>query len=59
MNLKSYSVETDYKYGKLVYLTKAKNGKGALKNMANNSSDFNNILKNVDSDNMTIAVERL
>ena len=60
MNKKSFSVETTYnKYAKMVYLTKAKNGKQALENLITNSSDFNNILTNTESNNMTIKIEHL
>ena len=52
-------METTYKYGKMTYLTKAKNGKQALKNLITNSSDFNNILSDSESNDMSIKIEHL
>lgn len=57
--LKSFSVETEYKYGKAIFLTKAKNGKEALKNLINYSCDYQQLLKDSDSNNMQISVEHL
>ena len=60
MNKKSFSVETTYSgHAKMTYLTKAKNGKQALENLLINSSDFNNILSNSESNNMSIKIEHL
>lgn len=59
MNEKSFSLETTYAHGKMTFLTKAKNGKQALESLIINSSDFNNILRDSESNNMSIKIEHL
>jgi aspartate/glutamate racemase len=59
IRLKSFSVETTTIYGKLIYLTKARCGRDALKNLITNSCDFNQIMTNKESNNMTIKIEHL
>jgi len=55
--LKAFSVETSSKFGKLIFLTKAKNGREALKSMVSKSCDFNKLMGQTESNNITIKVE--
>jgi hypothetical protein len=57
--LKSFSVETTTRYQVLVFLTKAKNGKEALKNLICKSNDFRLALGTSESNNMIIKIEHL
>ena len=54
--MKSFCIETIYEYGKASFLTKAKNGKEALLSLINHSSDYKDILRKRDSDNMIVIV---
>jgi len=56
--LKTFSVITNYNYGRNTFLTKGRNGKEAILNLFNHSSDFENI-NDSDTNNMIIIVEHL
>lgn len=56
--MKTYIIETETKYGKYVFLTKANNGKDALNNLIQNSCDFKSIVGKQESDNMTICIKQ-
>lgn len=56
--MKTYEIETETKYGKYIFLTKANNGKDALNNLIQNSCDFKNIITKQDSDNMVIHIKQ-
>jgi MFS superfamily sulfate permease-like transporter len=54
--MKSFCIDTIYKYGKASFFTKANNGKEALLSLIEQSQDYKQILHKRDSDNMIIIV---
>lgn len=57
--LKAFSVETYTERGKYIFLTKAINGKDAVKQLITKSCDFKHILGNTESNNITIKIKHL
>ncbi len=57
--MKGFRVVTTTKNGKYVFLTNARCGKGAVRNLLTHSGDFKHILGMVESDRMTIKVNPL
>lgn len=57
--LKTFQVETTTDLGKLMYLTKSRNGKEALKNLIERSGDYKYILRDTDSNNMQITIRHI
>lgn len=51
-----FEIITNTNSGRYTFLTKAKNGKGALLNLIEHSSDFKNILGEKESNRMSITI---
>lgn len=57
--MKEFEVKTTTKNGIYIFLTKARCGKGAIRNLLNHSGDFKQIMGIMESDKMTIKVKKL
>ena len=55
--MKTFEVKTEPKSGgRFLFYTKGNNGKEALDNLINYSSDYKNLLRKTESNNMTITI---
>jgi len=54
--MRNFEITTKTKFGTLVFLTKANNGKDALKSLTSKSWDYRQVLSKSESNNMTITV---
>jgi len=55
--MKDFEIITKIKKGgRLTFMTRARNGRTALRHLLDNSYDFNGILTEEDYDNMTIKI---
>jgi hypothetical protein len=54
--VQDYEVITITAFGNYTFLTKANNGKEALRNLLETSSDFNTLINKEESEKMTITV---
>lgn len=55
--MRKFNIETRTDNGIYTFMTKANNGKDALKNLIQRSSDYKNILKKNESNDMVIIVK--